>query len=58
MKKKKIESYYINDEGILICIMNGTEHDSVYDTLDGHYDFKIGVIKNDFNEDGIHKDCL
>ena len=58
MKKKKKEHYYVNDEGLLICIMNGTEDDSVYETLDGHYDLKIGVIKDDFNEDEIHKDYL
>jgi len=58
MKKKK-ENYFINDEGICICVMNSTEDDSVYDTLEGNgYKLKYGVITDDFNEDNIHKDCL
>ena len=58
MKNKKV-NYFINDEGQLICTMNGTEDDSVYDTLDGcGYNLKYGVIADDFNEDNIHKDYL
>jgi hypothetical protein len=58
MKKKKKQHYYVNNEGLLICIMNGTEDDSVYDTLGGHYNLKKGIIEDDFNEDEIHKDYL
>ena len=52
--KKKIH-YFINDEGRWICTMNGTEDDSVYDTLDGcGYKLQYGDPAKDFNEDGYH----
>tara|TARA_R100001143_G_C3238746_1_gene78099 strand:+ start:292 stop:480 length:189 start_codon:yes stop_codon:yes gene_type:complete len=59
MTKNKKENYFINDEGKCICVMNGTEDDSVYDALEVNgYKLKYGVIADDFNKDYIHKDCL
>jgi len=56
MKHKKV-NYFINEDGQWICTMNGTEYQSVYDTLDGcGYKLKYGTIANDFNKDNIHKD--
>jgi len=47
--------YFINDEGQWICTMNGTEDDSVYDTLRGcGYKLKYGDPAKDFNKDGYH----
>mgnify|MGYP005824496355 CR=1 FL=1 len=54
MHKKK-ENYFINDDGLCVCIMS--DMDSVYDTLAGHYKHYYGVIEDDFDEDGIHKDA-
>jgi len=54
MRKKK-ENYFINDDGLCVCIMS--DMDSVYDTLAGHYKHCYGVIADDFDEDGIHKDA-
>jgi len=56
MKNKKV-NYFINDEGQWICTMNGTENESVYDTLESSgYNLKYGILADDFNEDDIHKD--
>ena len=58
MKNKKV-NYFINDEGQWICTINGTENESVYDTLESSgYNLKYGNPAKDFNEDDIHKDCL
>ena len=55
----KKQHYFINNEAQWICTMNGTEDDSVYDTLDGcGYTLKHGIIANDFNKDGLHKKTL
>ena len=57
MSKKQY--YFVNDEAQWICTMNGTEDDSMFDTLDGcGYNLKHGVIANDFDEDGYHKQTL
>ena len=53
--KKKKENYFINDDGLCVCIMS--DMDSVYDTLAGHYTHCYGVIADDFDEEGIHKDA-
>ena len=51
--------YFINEEGQWICTMNGTEDDSVYDTLDGcGYKLQYGDPAKDFNEDGYHIETL
>ena len=58
MIKKKIH-YFINDEGQWICTMNGTENESVWDTLDGcGYSLKYGDPAKDFDEDGCHIETL
>ena len=57
MSKKK-ENYFVNDDGFWVCVMNGTEHESVWDTLAGHYKHYYGVIADDFNEDGYHIETL
>ena len=51
----KKENYFINDDGLCVCIMS--DIDSVYDTLAGHYKHCYGVVADDFDEDGIHKDA-
>jgi hypothetical protein len=53
--KKQKENYFINDDGLCVCVMS--DMDSVYDTLAGHYKHCYGVIADDFDEDGIHKDA-
>ena len=55
MKYKK-ENYFINDDGLCVCVMNGTEHDSVWDTLSGHYTPCYGIMEDDFDEDGCYKE--
>ena len=54
-KTKKKENYFINDDGLCVCVMS--DMDSVYDTLAGHYKHYYGVIADDFDEEGIHKDA-
>ena len=58
MKNKK-ENYFVNDEGLCVAVLNGNEHDSVVDLIaDSGYHLHYGVIKDDFNEDDIHKNHL